>query len=131
MTGAWSGGRASIRSTATSPAKPPTPCTWPTTPRSPSTSSPSRPINISRVKNRVRAGGPDVPADKVTPRYHRSLALLREAVKNTNRAYIFDNSSTEAEWIAEITDAEKLKFKTNRVPAWFSRLIMAKSDGRV
>ena len=88
-------------------------------------------INISRVENRVRAGGHDVPADKITARYHRSLALLWEAIKHANRAYIFDNSSTEAEWVAEITEAERLEIKTDNVPAWFSKLITNKDEGGV
>lgn len=88
-------------------------------------------INISRVENRVREGGHAVPVDKITNRYRRSLSLLREALKHTNRAYIFDNSSAESEWVAEITDAERLEIKTDSVPAWFSRLIKGWSDDRV
>jgi predicted ABC-type ATPase len=88
-------------------------------------------INISRVENRVRAGGHDVPADKITARYHRSLGLLLEAIKHTDRAYIFDNSSAEAEWVAEIADAERLEIKTDRVPAWFSRLVTGRGHGRM
>ncbi|HEY9402462.1 MAG TPA: zeta toxin family protein [Pyrinomonadaceae bacterium] len=88
-------------------------------------------INISRVENRVRAGGHDVPADKITARYHRSLGLLWEAVIHANRAYIFDNSSAEAEWVAEITDAERLEIKTDNVPAWFSKLIVGEGEDGV
>jgi predicted ABC-type ATPase len=62
-------------------------------------------INISRVQNRVKTGGHDVPADKIITRYYRSLELLWEAVKHTNRAYIFDNSKSELLWLAEITNA--------------------------
>lgn len=88
-------------------------------------------INISRVENRVRAGGHDVPADKITARYHRSLGLLWDAVEHADRAYIFDNSSAEAEWVAEITEAERLEIKTDNVPAWFGRLVTAKGGGGV
>ena len=88
-------------------------------------------INIPRVENRVRAGGHNVPADKILARYHRSLGLLWEAIQHANRAYIFDNSSTEAEWIAEITEAERLELKTDNVPAWFSRLITDKGGGGI
>lgn len=87
-------------------------------------------INISRVENRVLDGGHAVPVDKITDRYRRSLSLLRDAIKHTNRAYIFDNSAAEAEWVAEITDAERLEFKAGHVPAWFSRLIKSERDHR-
>lgn len=86
-------------------------------------------INVSRVENRVKAGGHSVPADKITARYYRSLGLLREAIEHADRAYIFDNSSTEAEWVAEITDAARLEIKTDNVPAWFSNIIPGKGGG--
>ena len=76
-------------------------------------------INISRVKYRVKIGGHDVPKDKIKTRYYRSLDLLWEAVKFTNRAYIFDNSGSELLLLAEITDAEKLEIKADSVPLWF------------
>ncbi len=83
-------------------------------------------INISRVKYRVKTGGHDVPKDKITTRYFRSLNLLREAVKYTNRAYIFDNSGSELLLLAEITDAEQLEIKTDLVPLWFEKYILNK-----
>lgn len=50
-------------------------------------------INISRVRNRVKLGGHDVPEERIEPRYHRSLELLMEAIRHANRAYVFDNST--------------------------------------
>ncbi len=81
-------------------------------------------INISRVKNRVRAGGHDVPKDKIITRYYRSLDLLREAVKFTNRAYIFDNSGSDLLYLAEITEAKSLEMKTDNIPNWFEKYIL-------
>ena len=49
-------------------------------------------INISRVRYRVKQGGHAAPEDKIVNRYHRSLRLLMDAIRHTNRAYIFDNS---------------------------------------
>lgn len=83
-------------------------------------------INISRVKNRVKEGGHDVPEEKIISRYHRSLDLLFEAIKNTNRAYIFDNSEAKVRWIAEITDAETIELKESDVPAWFDKYVLSK-----
>lgn len=76
-------------------------------------------INISRVQNRVRQGGHPVPQDKIIERYHRSLALLFKAVQHTNRAYIFDNSSHDQVWLAEITDGNVLEMKAPTMPFWF------------
>lgn len=89
------------------------------------TDSPS--INISRVKYRVKNGGHDVPVDKIESRYVRSLDLLWEAVKFTDRAYIFDNSGSNLLWLAEITDAEKLEIKSDFVPSWFTKYVLDKA----
>ena len=83
-------------------------------------------INISRVAQRVSEGGHDVPTDKISSRYHRSLELLPEAIKHTDRAYIFANSADKAELIAEITDAKRIEIKVNSVPAWFVKYILEK-----
>lgn len=76
-------------------------------------------INISRVENRVEAGGHPVPREKIVERYHRSLELLVDAVQYTDRAYIFDNSFHEKIWIAEITGGIDLEIKTDIMPHWF------------
>lgn len=87
-------------------------------------------INISRVHNRVALGGHSVPDDKVVSRYHRSLDLLMEAIRRSNRAYVFDNSTDNADgrhtWLAEIIDGRALELKTDSVPAWFRRAVLDK-----
>lgn len=52
-------------------------------------------INVSRVKTRVQRGGHAVPEDKIIKRYHASLGLLMDAIRHTNRAYVFDNSGED------------------------------------
>ena len=78
-------------------------------------------INISRVRNRVKLGGH-------VKRYYKSLGLLMEAIRCTNRAYIFDNSGDNADrshtWLAEITDGRTLELKTDLIPAWFRRAVL-------
>jgi predicted ABC-type ATPase len=76
-------------------------------------------INISRVRNRVRLGGHPVPDDKVIARYARSLDLLVDAIRYTDRAYIFDNSGSAQIWLAEVTDGKTLTMKTDQMPDWF------------
>jgi predicted ABC-type ATPase len=87
-------------------------------------------INISRVRNRVKLGGHSVPEDRITPRYHRSLDLLMDAIRHSNRAYVFDNSGDNQAkaqtWLAEITDGRVLELKSDRIPAWFKRSVLDK-----
>ena len=83
-------------------------------------------INISRVRHRVRMGGHSVPEAKIISRYHRSLDLLMDAVQYTHRAYIFDNSSHERVWLAEITNGKILEMKTDRIPGWFETALWNK-----
>lgn len=85
-------------------------------------------INISRVRNRVRLGGHDVPKDKIVSRYGRSLGLLMDAIAHTNRAYVFDNSSHDQTrtWLAEVADGRVLEMKTDQMPAWFKRAVWDK-----
>lgn len=83
-------------------------------------------INISRVKHRVKMGGHDVPIDKITARYYRSLDLLREAIEHTNRAYIFDNSASQLLWLAEITDGKIFEIKVGVAPSWFKKYVLDK-----
>jgi len=64
------------------------------------------------VRNRVALKGYNVPEDKIVTRYHRSLNLLVNAIRYTNRAYIFDNSGDskagKQTWLAEITEGKQL-----------------------
>jgi predicted ABC-type ATPase len=83
-------------------------------------------INILRVQRRVSLGGHPVPEDKIVARYSRSLDLLVDAIRHTNRAYIFDNSTHQQIWTAEITDGEFLEMKTDRMPAWFKTAVWDK-----
>ena len=58
-------------------------------------------INISRVDVRVAQHGHAVAPEVITNRYYKSLQHLKEAVKKTHRAYIFDNSGSSSLLIAE------------------------------
>jgi predicted ABC-type ATPase len=49
-------------------------------------------IAIARVAARVAAGGHDVPADKVTARWRRSLENLPHFFREADVAFVFDNS---------------------------------------
>jgi predicted ABC-type ATPase len=87
-------------------------------------------INQQRVKNRVMAGGHDVPQDKIVSRYNKSLELLYSMAKKCKRAYFFDNSAQEHTHFAEITpdgflDIYESEF--NRMDAsWFISSLLEK-----
>ena len=80
-------------------------------------------INIARVAVRVAKGGHPVALDKIVERYHRSLALLRSALKLTDRAYIFDNSGAEPMLVAEEMNGKEVTYKMAQVPSWVDEAI--------
>jgi predicted ABC-type ATPase len=65
-------------------------------------------INIARVRNRVLAGGHDVPAEKVSARYRRSMDLLKEAMEIVDTARIYNNSLERPVLIAEKTRDQRI-----------------------
>ncbi len=87
-------------------------------------------INISRVLQRSRKGGHSVPEDKTIARYKRSLGLLMQAIKCSDRAYIFDNSGHGSSWIAEIIEGKVLDLKVDDIPGWFKEVLGDKVDLR-
>lgn len=52
-------------------------------------------LNEARVDFRVKRGGHPVPVDKIHQRYRRTYALMADAVRIVDRAWLFDNSSYE------------------------------------
>ncbi len=51
-----------------------------------------------------------------------------EAIWQTDRAYVFDNSvdGRKHTWLAEITNGTTLVLMENQVPAWFKRAVLDK-----
>ena len=80
-------------------------------------------INAGRVAQRVKEGGHSVPEDKISSRFTRSLNLLPEALAHTDRAFLFDNSSTKPELVAEVTYGNTLRFVDTKVPGWAAALV--------
>jgi predicted ABC-type ATPase len=52
-------------------------------------------INLARIRNRVLAGGHDVPESDVRRRYQRSFKSLLIAMERANHTILFDNSTEE------------------------------------
>lgn len=83
-------------------------------------------INIGRVHTRVQEGGHDVPENKIRKRYELSMANLYGAVKQTNRAYIFDNSGKKVELLAEY-DADGNSLEVHHVTDWLQDNLLNKA----
>ncbi len=76
-------------------------------------------INISRVNVRVAQKGHYVDPKTIENRYYKSLKNLKDALKESHRAYIFDNTHTSANLIAEITDGENVVINSViDTPSW-------------
>jgi predicted ABC-type ATPase len=78
-------------------------------------------INRERVSMRVSRGGHDVPKDKIESRYSRSLALLGEAIRNSDRAFLFDNSGTPRHRFIAEYESGSLAAIVEDVPEWVKR----------
>jgi predicted ABC-type ATPase len=78
-------------------------------------------INVSRVANRLRCGGHDVPAEKIRSRFERSIRQVRLAFPFLSRAYFFDNSEDEMRYLAGWTAGEGFDIQSvsRDLPNWF------------
>jgi len=83
-------------------------------------------INVSRVQLRVSQGGHDVPKEKVISRYYRSLALVRDAIRHTDRAYFFDTSESKSLFVAESAGGKCPELRCDSMPNWFKNYIWDK-----
>ena len=59
-------------------------------------------INVHRVRGRARAGGHNVPEDKIISRYEKSLANLSRLVRIADHTRIVDNSGDRPVMICEV-----------------------------
>lgn len=76
-------------------------------------------INIKRVMQRVAEGGHDVPINKITSRYSKSIANCAVVASFVNRSYIYDNSidGAEAKLLFRTVDG-KITKTYNTTHAW-------------
>ncbi|NHU49366.1 AAA family ATPase [Rhodococcus sp. A14] len=74
-------------------------------------------LAVQRVRYRVRAGGHEVPEDKIRQRYQRIWGLLAQAFPRCDHASVYDNSaSTGPRIVAQFTDGHLVGEAT--WPAW-------------
>jgi len=83
-------------------------------------------INLQRVKNRAESGGHDVPEDKISDRYFRTMNNLYTAFKLSDRAYIFDNSSNKTngsfDFFLEKNQKQVFISDVKSIPQWFDEI---------
>jgi predicted ABC-type ATPase len=81
---------------------------------------------IHRVKARVEQGGHDVPEQKITERYARTMNYLLDAIRLADRAFLFDNSYSTPKLFA-IVENEEIKLEnTSFAPLWFQKYVLDK-----
>jgi predicted ABC-type ATPase len=87
-------------------------------------------INVNRVQIRVSQHGHPVPEAAIRNRYTKSLNLLYDTIKLSDRAYLFDNSGKESLYIAEITNGEdvELHCSSDQIPNWFIEYVINPSS---
>ena len=61
-------------------------------------------INVQRVHERVKAGGHDVPEEKVISRYEKAIKNLSKLVRIADYTRVIDNSSSTPHLICEVKD---------------------------
>lgn len=85
-------------------------------------------ININRVGIRVAKNGHPVKSDIIRKRYYRSLELLLDTIKLSNRAYLFDNSGRYYELVAEVTEGKRVQVLDidKMIPSWFFQYVYEK-----
>ena len=59
-------------------------------------------INVKRIKARVKAGGHDVPEEKVVKRYEKSLRNLSKLIRIADHTRVIDNSEEKPHLICEV-----------------------------
>lgn len=80
-------------------------------------------LSVYRVAYRFKNGGHDVPEDKIRERFARNPELIKQAVMQSDKAFIYDNSSLGQPpmLVIEFTKGRVVRV-TERVPAWAREL---------
>ena len=74
-------------------------------------------LAAARVAHRVRNGGHDVPQERISSRFGRSLANLRKALRTVDHVYLYDNSGAPYVRVAELARG-RLLWRAARRPPW-------------
>ena len=82
-------------------------------------------INILRIAQRYLNGGHEVPISKIISRYYKSLTLAAQAIPMVDRAYVYDNSKTNAlpQLLYRTVDGKVYKRYVDDITIWAQSLI--------
>lgn len=84
---------------------------------------------LGRVKQRVREGGHDVPADRILARYPRTLGNLSKAVRLANVAYLYESREIEAggPYLVAMCQGGQVTEFVEPLPQW-ARLVLGEGQ---
>jgi predicted ABC-type ATPase len=81
-------------------------------------------MSEQRVAMRVLQGGHDVPTEKLTARFPRTLGNLRAAIQELQHVSVFDNSDlTEPFQRVAAFEGGRMTFSAKALPPWLRKLI--------
>ena len=80
---------------------------------------------LQRVRQRVKEGGHDVPAERILSRYPRTLANLALAVRVADAAYLYDAREVEAGGLqlVAVCQGAQTRQMASLPPAWVRQLL--------
>ena len=61
---------------------------------------------------------------KIKQRYYDSLNLLKNAVEESYRSFIFDNSGTEPNLILEVFEGKSIYYHHDEIPIWVDKYLI-------
>ena len=80
-------------------------------------------LQLERIRVRVSEGGHDVPTDKAIDRRRRSFEQLAWFSQHVDRGYIFDNSTAEPKFLADILPEGRGILRWNDLPQDMARIL--------
>lgn len=81
-------------------------------------------LSGARVAQRVRAGGHDVPPERLERRFRQSLENLRQALTFVPEVHVYDNSSAEIPYRLVLSVREnRPEFAADPLPDWLRPII--------
>ena len=80
-------------------------------------------LAVARVAQRVRAGGHDVPREKIRGRYSRIPGNVHQAIVIADKLFVVDNSGTRPFRTILVFDTGVLTYQAGDLPDWAGELI--------
>lgn len=84
-------------------------------------------LSAARVSQRVRAGGHDVPSERLERRFRQSLENLRQALAFVPEVHIYDNSSSQSPYRLVLSrKGGRTEFAADPPPFWLHSVIQGR-----